>query len=210
MGRRRKRKRHVVRHKRGGPRYRVAFRRRREGKTNYHLRRKLTLNKHPRLITRPSNKHILAQVAYVELKGDKVLVSAHSKELNKYGWKGSCGNVSAAYLVGLIIGSKAKKRKIPSAILDIGLSVPVYGSRIFAMLRGAVEAGLDVPHSDVVFPSDERIIGQHISAHAAQLKSEDENRYKQRFSGYFKRGLDPEDLPTHFETVKKSILEQVK
>ncbi|RLI44668.1 50S ribosomal protein L18, partial [Candidatus Bathyarchaeota archaeon] len=35
-----------------GPRYRVPFRRRREGKTNYRLRRALVLSKQPRLTVR--------------------------------------------------------------------------------------------------------------------------------------------------------------
>lgn len=209
MGRRRKRK-IKARLFRGGPRYRVAFRRRREGKTNYHLRRRLILNERPRLVTRPTNKHILVQVANSNLQGDEVLISAHSKELEKYGWKGSCSNVSAAYLVGLLAGLKAKKQNIPSAILDIGLIVPVYGSRVFATLRGVVESGLDVPHSDVVFPPDERVTGKHISDYATHLKSRDTEIYQNRFSGYIKRGLKPEDLPNHFETTKKNILKELK
>ncbi|MFX0093114.1 MAG: 50S ribosomal protein L18, partial [Candidatus Hodarchaeota archaeon] len=141
---------------------------------------------------------------------DEILISAHTKELEKYGWKGGCSNVSAAYLVGLLAGLKAKKRNISSAILDIGLTVPVYGSKVFATLRGVVEAGLNVPHSDVVFPPNERVEGRHISEYASQLKTGDKDMYQQRFSGYIKRGLNPEDLPNHFETTKNNILKELK
>ena len=70
-----------------GPRYRVPFRRRREGKTNYRTRRALVLSRVPRLVVRLSLKNAIVQIIESESIGDKVIVSAHSRELAKtYGW----------------------------------------------------------------------------------------------------------------------------
>jgi large subunit ribosomal protein L18 len=45
-----------------GPRYRVPWRRRREGKTNYYKRLKLIRSGKPRLVVRRTNKYIIAQI----------------------------------------------------------------------------------------------------------------------------------------------------
>ena len=48
------------------------------------------------------------------------------------------------------------------AILDIGLAASSRGSRAYAALRGMVDCGLEIPHSEDVLPSDERVNGSHI------------------------------------------------
>ncbi len=68
-----------------GSRYKLAFKRRREGKTNYGARLKLIgLDKH-RLVVRVTGNHTIAQIIDVQLEGDQTLVSAHSQELKKHG-----------------------------------------------------------------------------------------------------------------------------
>jgi len=37
------------------------------------------------------------------------------------------------------------------------------GSRIFACLKGVVDAGISIPFSEDILPSKERISGQHIA-----------------------------------------------
>jgi large subunit ribosomal protein L18 len=49
------------------------------------------------------------------------------------------------------------------AVLDIGLAASVSGSRIFAALKGMVDAGMDIPHGESAIPQEERISGAHIS-----------------------------------------------
>ena len=119
-----------------GPRYRVPFRRRREGKTDYHARRALVISGKPRLVVRGSLNHMTVQVVKAKPRGDEVIVSAHTKELVKnYGWKAHCGNVPSAYLVGLLCGLKALAKGVKDVILDIGLHPPVKGARIFAVQK---------------------------------------------------------------------------
>ena len=105
-----------------GPRYRVPFRRRREGKTDYRARRTLVLSRVPRLVVRLTLKNAIIQVIEAEAIGDKVSVSAHSHELAKtYGWLSNNGNIPTAYLTGLLCGFKAKANGVEKAFLDIGL-----------------------------------------------------------------------------------------
>ncbi|MEM0358734.1 MAG: 50S ribosomal protein L18 [Candidatus Hadarchaeales archaeon] len=185
------------------------FRRRREGRTDYRLRFRLLKSGKPRLVARVSLNHVRAQVVEFNAKGDKVKASAFSGELKKFGWKGGTSNTPAAYLVGLMCGLRAKKAGVEECVLDIGLHTPVPSSKVFAVLKGALDAGLKIPHSEQVLPSEERIRGEHIAEYARLLKEEREREYSRRFSEYLRRGLPPEELPDHFEEIKKVLVERL-
>jgi len=188
-----------------GPRYRVPFRRRREGKTNYRTRRALVLSRVPRLVVRLSLKNAIVQIIESEAIGDKVIVSAHSRELAKtYGWLSNGGNIPSAYLTGLLCGYKAIANGVEKAFLDIGLHIPSKGTRVFAALKGVVDAGVEVPHSEEILPDEARISGQHIADYGSQLASEPEV-YQQKFSKSLKKGSKPEKLSEHFSAVKDKI-----
>ncbi|MEM2133368.1 MAG: 50S ribosomal protein L18 [Candidatus Freyarchaeota archaeon] len=190
------------------PTYKVPVRRRREQKTNYYLRRRLLVSGLPRLVVRRSINNISAQIIDSLPQGDKVLLSAHTHELKKkYGWKGHCGSIPAAYLIGLLIGLKAQKKKIKKTILDIGLQASVKNSSLFAVLKGALDANLEVPHGEDILPDDSRIRGEHIAEYAKMLQSQNPDLYNRQFSKQLKRGVKPENLPKHFDTVKNAILE---
>jgi large subunit ribosomal protein L18 len=189
-----------------GPSYRVAFRRRREGKTNYRARRALVLSKSPRLVVRLTLKHAIVQIVEAEAVGDKVVVSAHSRELAKnYGWLSGGGNVPAAYLTGLLCGFKAKAKGVKNVFLDIGLHIPTKGSRVFAALKGVLDAGLEVPHSEDVLPDESRINGEHIAKYGSQLSS-DAEIYQKKFSKYLSRKLNPDAISEHFSGVKDKVM----
>lgn len=189
--------------------YALKFRRKRKKITNYRKRLKFILSGKPRLVVRKSLKHILAQIVEYSPQGDKVLASAHSKELKKHGWLYSGGNTCAAYLTGILLGKKMKKKKIEGAILDIGLNQSVKGSRIYALLKGITDTGIVVPASQKIFPEQERISGKHIADYAEKLSS-NEAAYKKQFSSYIKNKLDPKEIPKKLEDVKKSILQNGK
>ncbi len=189
----------------------MPFRRRRQYLTNYHKRRRYVLSGKPRVIVRLSNYHVRMQIAEARVEGDRILVQANSQELTKFGWQASTKNTSAAYLVGYLLGLRAKKQGLPEGIFDIGLAYPVYHSRIFAALKGIVDAGYEVAHSDTgkkgesIFPSEERIKGQHVADYAKMLKDEDPERFEKQFSAYLKKNFDPTTLPKHFEEVLEKI-----
>jgi len=165
------------------PTYKMPFRRRREGKTNYAKRLRLLSSGKPRLVARRSLKYIQAQVVNYDEIGDRVVASASSKELQKFGWNFSCKNTPAAYLTGLLIGRRALAAKVSSAVLDTGLYGSTKGSKLFTLAKGAIDAGLKVPCGEGVLPSEERIKGAHIA---------NQDKFK--------------DLPKEFEKVKEKIL----
>lgn len=188
-----------------GPRYRVAFRRRRMNLTDYKMRKTMICSKIPRLIVRFSLKYIYVQLAEAYLKGDKILASACSKELDKFGWRATYRNTPAAYLIGLLLGKRALAIGVENAILDIGLKKPSVGSRVFAVLKGVIDAGLKVPCNERVFPSEERIKGEHIASYAKMLE-EDQQRYEKTFSRYLSQDSNPKQLPDFFLHVKNNLL----
>ena len=187
-----------------GPQYNLPFRRRREGRTNYNKRKKLVVSGKPRFVIRPTNKHLAAQVIRAGPEGDFVLATAHSSELKEFGWKAPCGNMPAAYLTGLLAGRRAKASGVSEAILDIGLYSRGPGSRMFAAAKGALDAGLSIPHEDKVLPKQERVEGKHVASYSKALSSDPEVQRK-RFSRYANQKLKPDDLPEHFAEVQAKI-----
>ena len=145
-----------------GPRYKVAFRRRRENRTDYYARRRLLRSQETRAIVRRSNKNITVQFAGFGMEGDSVIVAASTKELKGMGWTHSCSSIPAAYLVGYLAGQKAVKAGIEYAVLDIGMQKVQHGGVLFATVAGMCDAGLEVPHGEDVLPDEDRILGKHI------------------------------------------------
>jgi large subunit ribosomal protein L18 len=144
---------------------RIRYRRDREGKTDY--RRRLTHLKSARArltVRRALNNTIVSIITY-HPNGDRVVVTVNSSKLKKHGWVHSTGNIPAAYVTGYLAGKAAKEKGIEGAILDIGHTAAVKGGRVFAALKGAIDAGLSVPHDEAALPKEERIFGDHIKAH---------------------------------------------
>ena len=187
-----------------GSRYNLAYRRRMSGRTDYAQRKRLVVSGIPRLVVRPANKHITVQVVEAKVTGDLVLASAHSSELKKYTWKGTGGNVPAAYLTGRLAAYRAKAKGIEKAILDVGTRPVSTGSRLYAAMSGAVDSGMDIPHGEETILAKERLRGEHIAAYG-KLLSEKPDVYQKRFSTYLKQKLKPEDVPAHFDEVSDKM-----
>lgn len=138
----------------------IPHRRRREGRTNYRLRLRLIKSGKPRFVARKSLSNMVCQVIEYTRTGDRVVATADSRELRKLGWTGHTGNIPAAYLTGLLCGMRAKP-DAQSCVFDMGLYSITKGSRLFSALKGALDAGLDIPHSGDILPSAERLSGKH-------------------------------------------------
>jgi len=185
-----------------GPRYAVPFRRRRECKTDFRSRKSMLFSGKARFVVRKSLNYIWSQIIVLDVKGDKVIVSAHSKELSEFGWKGSFSNTPAAYLTGYLCGLRAKKAGVDEAILDMGLFDVVKGSNIFACLKGFSDSDVQIPFDESIVPSEDRISGKHIVSYFESLDEEERSR---RFSKYIKEKIDVTTLPDLFEKTKKEI-----
>ncbi len=190
-----------------GPRYRRPFRRRAEGKTNYHRRLKLLKSKKLRAVIRASNNHMIVQIIQSKIGGDKVIVYAHSKELvSKFGWNANTGNIPAAYLTGFLAGTRAKKQNVQEAILDLGIFY--HRNRVLAAFKGIVQSGVESPHNEDFFPDniEEIITGSHIEKYANLLKSENPEKYEQVFSGYLKKNnINPQKISEMVTNTFKKI-----
>jgi len=169
-----------------GAGYRVKFRRARMGKTDYRARKQLLISRKPRFVVRKSLKNTSLQLVLPEKEGDVTLVSANTGDLKKYGYTGGTGNLPSAYLAGLLLGYRAKKKGQAEAILDVGLYQVTKGGRIYAALKGAVDSGLEIPHNPEIFPSEERITGKHIDKYKKTNISGQFEAVKQKIQGEFR------------------------
>lgn len=176
--------------------YKVQFRRRIEGKTNYKKRLALLKSGLHRLVVRKTNKYVKAQVIGYDPKGDMTIVDVTSKQLEKLGWKAGTKSLPAAYLTGLLAGKKAKEAKVEKAILDIGFAIPKRKGWWGAALKGAIDSGLEIEAGEEALPAEERIMGKHIEEYS---KSEAEGNM---FSKVGKQA----SLSKTFEEVKQKIL----
>jgi len=198
-----------------------------------------------RLIVRISNKDICCQIAYAQVEGDVVICSAYSHELPKYGVKLGLTNYPAAYCTGLLLArrlltSKGLNELYPGqlevtgehyepeevedekrpfkAFLDVGLARTTTGARIFGAMKGAVDGGLYVPHSEARFPGydaeakelkadvhRDHILGKHIADYMRELIDEDEEAYKRQFSRYIKEGITADDLEEIYKKAHANI-----
>jgi len=82
------------------------------------------------------------------------------------------------------------------AVLDVGLRRTTTGARVFGALKGAVDAGIYIPHSVKRFPGyakaeeagdedhyepsvhKDRIFGAHIDKYMSELKEESADAFK--------------------------------
>lgn len=197
-----------------------------------------------RLVTRFTNTDIITQVTYATIEGDKVVCAAYASELPRYGIKVGLTNYSAAYAVGLLLARRLNnkygldetyvgvekpdgedyfveqegERAAFFCVLDTGLARTSTGARIFGVLKGAVDGGLDIPHSNKRFPGidsesgeynagahRDRIMGKHVSTYMQSLMDDDEDAYKKQFSGYIKEGIMPDMIEDMYTKAHAAI-----
>ncbi|MBI2142086.1 50S ribosomal protein L18 [Candidatus Woesearchaeota archaeon] len=141
-------------------RYAVQFKRKRTLRTDYRRRAAMLLSGKPRIVVRKTLRRTIIQVAETSGKGDRIIVSADSSALSKYGWNHGMG-ICTAYLTGYMAGLRAMGKGVREGILDAGNNVHTKGGIIYAALKGVVDAGLSINHDSSVFPSQERLAGAH-------------------------------------------------
>uniref|UniRef100_A0A8C0DD30 Large ribosomal subunit protein uL18 n=1 Tax=Balaenoptera musculus TaxID=9771 RepID=A0A8C0DD30_BALMU len=100
----------VVKNKAYFKRYQVKFRRRREGKTDYHAWKRVVIQDKDkyntpkyRTIVRVTNRDNMCQIAYARIEGDTIVCAACAHELLKYGVKVGLTNYAEAYCTGLLL-----------------------------------------------------------------------------------------------------------
>jgi len=189
-----------------------------------------------RLVVRFTNRDIVVQIVYATLNCDRVLSAAYSHELKseRYGVKAGTHNYAGAYATGLLAARRVLKKLNLDAVytgnpktdgtyylvkeiegqrrpflvlLDVGLARTSTGAKIFAVLKGAVDGGLEIPHKPKRFAgynSDTRkfdpkilrkyIFGVHVAEYMKHLQAEDPEKYQSQFSDYIKNQVAADDI----------------
>lgn len=141
------------------------FKRKSLGKTNFRKRLSMLKSESTRLVIRVYSKTILAQLVNYENSNDVVLTTVKSTDLKKYGWNHNTSNLSASYLTGVLIAKIAKDKKLKiteNIIVDLGLVKYKIKTKPYALIKGAIDNGLNVLASEEAFPDMKRIEGNHI------------------------------------------------
>lgn len=162
-----------------------------------------------------------------------------------YGVKLGLTNYAAAYCTGLLLARRVLKQlKLDStyegqkevdgeqfnvededdkpgafrAYLDVGLARTSTGARIFGVMKGACDGGIDIPHSTKRFPGFDseskefnaevhrnHIFGQHVAQYMRTLQEEDEEAYKRQFSRYIKEGISADNIEDIYKKAHAEI-----
>jgi len=90
---------------------------------------------------------------------------------------GSLKSIPAGYLTGLLFAKKllgkfgSRRSEVGRKyIVDLGMARAKKGGRVFAVVKGLVDGGLDIPVDERVFPSDKRLMGEHMKIADVVLK----------------------------------------
>jgi len=233
-------------------RFQVQYRRRREGKTDFHARQvlvrqdknKYNLPKY-RFVVRFSNTKVVCQVVKATLAGDVVVSAAYSTELPRFGVKFGLKNYAAAYATGLLCARRLLNKynldKVYEGVevangemyhveevedaprpfrayLDIGLVRATTGHRVFGALKGAVDGGLDIPHSEKRFPGynaeskefnaevlKKYIYGGHVADYMSMLEDEDGDKFQTQFSVAAKADISGSQLEEMYKKAHEAI-----
>jgi len=203
-----------------------------------------------RLIVRITNRQVICQVAYASIIGDNIIAHATSKELEKYGIDVGLKNYAACYATGLLAARRTLKKfgldetikgkaeldgedyhvedeeneqRPIKCILDVGLQRTCVGARLWGALKGAVDGGLHIPHSNKNFPgfksSDEkgqedeydaeahkeRIFGKHVAEYMEMLQEEDPTKYEAHFAKFIEAGKEADSLEDMYTEAYEKI-----
>merc|ERR1719402_324706 len=85
-------------------------------------------------------------------------------------------------------------------------------------MKGAVDGGLDIPHSTKRFPGYDKeasefnasvhrdhIFGKHVADYMRHLIEEDEDAYKRQFGAFIKQGVTADDMEGMYTKAHASI-----
>jgi len=188
-------------------------------------------------------RDIIAQVVAARMSGDEVIAAAYAHELTNYGITLGLTNFASAYCVGLLVARRVlakmglaeiykgaeevtgemfeieeNEEKRPfRCLLDVGIVTVTTGHKVFAVMKGAVDGGLAIPHNEKRFPAytkeegfdpevlKTRIMGEHVKEYMEYLAEEDEERYNKQFGRFVKAGISGEQIPELYSKAHEQI-----
>jgi len=208
-------------------------------------------NRKYRLVVRFTNKKVVCQIMYATIRGDMVVEQATSTELAKFGVPVGHKNYAAAYCTGLLVARRALKKfgmdeafkgkeeidgedyhveeeeegdqRPLKVILDVGLQTTCVGHRMWGALKGAVDGGLHIPHTNKLFPGykppadkggeaeydaeahKEKIFGTNIKEYMEMMQEEDPTKYEAHFSKFIENGIDADKMEDMYSEAHDKI-----
>ncbi|GMQ08638.1 hypothetical protein CsSME_00052273 [Camellia sinensis var. sinensis] len=134
-----------------------------------------------------------------------VLASAYAHELPRYGLEVGLTNYAAAYCTGLLLACRVLK------ILEME-------DEYEGNVEGALDSGLDIPHSDKRFSGFSKdskqldaevhrkyIYGAHVAAYMKILMEDEPEKYQSHSVEYIKRGIEPNGIEELYKKVHAAI-----
>merc|ERR1712083_799786 len=107
-----------------------------------------------------------------------------------------------------------------TCVLDVGLTRTTTGAKVFGALKGAVDGGLLIPHSEKRFPGYDReakeldaethkkyIFGGHVAEYMELLEEEDPDRYQTQFASYIEKEIEGDSLEEMYTKAHEQIRE---
>merc|ERR1712146_3987 len=104
--------------------------------------------------------------------------------------------------------------------LDVGLAPTTTGSRVFGVMKGAVDGGLAIPHNHKRFPGYDAeakemdaevfrdyIFGEHVANYMRELQDEDDEAFRKQFAKYIKLGVGADDIEDMITEAHEKIRE---
>jgi large subunit ribosomal protein L5e len=191
-----------------------------------------------------SNKDISAQIIIAKIQGDVCLCAAYAHQLPIHGAVVGLTNYAAAYATGLLLARRMltklgladkytgvdevtgedynvepeEGRRPFKAFMDTGLARTTTGARVFGVLKGAIDGGLDIPHSEKRFPGfnrdkgdmdadvlRERIFAGHVADYQKMLIREEPEKYQEVYTQYIAKGIKPGQVEDMWEEAHASI-----
>ncbi|KAK4407576.1 60S ribosomal protein L5 [Sesamum angolense] len=188
-----------------------------EGKTHYRARIRM-INQDKNKYNTPKYRFVVRFILSASIAGDHVLAAAYAHELPRYGLEVGLTNYSAAEMDEEYEGNveatgedysvePAESRRPFRALLDVGL-----------VKTGALDGGLDIPHSDKRFTGFNKdsnqldaqvhrkyIYGGHIASYMRTLMEDEPEKYQSHFSKYIKRGIEADNIEEMYKKVHAAI-----
>jgi len=209
-------------------------------------------NRKYRLVVRFTNKRVICQIMYATIRGDMIVSQANSSELTKFGVPCGHKNYAAAYCTGLLVARRTLKKfgldetfkgkeeldgedyhvedeendqRPFKCILDVGLQTTAVGHRMWGALKGAVDGGLHIPHTNKKFPGfkpaeekgqepeydadahKEKIFGSHVKEYMEMLQEEDPTKYEAHFSKFLENDIDADKVEEMYTDAHEKIRE---
>jgi len=205
-----------------------------------------------RLIVRFTNRRCICQIAYATIRGDIIVAHASSNELTKYDIPCAHKNYASSYCTGLLVARRCLKkfgldelfkgkeeidgdeyhvededseRRPFKCILDVGPRTTSVGHRMWGALKGAVDGGLHIPHTQKRFPGYKapdskdaeaefdaeehkaRIMGSHVKEYMEMMAEEDPTKYEAHFAKFIENDIDADKIEDMYEEAHGKIRE---